>query len=342
MPDPYPVLMSSKQIVSLVGAVFFLLLSGFFSLAEGAFTCLNPYRFQVDSQNGRKTAKAVLWLENRFGSALITILIGNNAANVALSLLSTSLFLSFLPQVDQSVASLIGSILVTLLLFFFSETLPKQLAKRIPNKCASFAVYPLLVCFLLFFPVTILFYGISRLSELVFKGKEEPSITEEDFASVLSENEEKGVLESQETDIIQNSFDFGDTSVEKVFTPKKQVYAINLKGITNDALKKELMKTTYSRIPVYSDDPDRIVGVLIVKKYLALVLKDPSADFRKAIEKPFIVSPSILIDDLVEGFRKNRTEMALVFYQDHFVGLITMEDILEELVGPIAEKPGLN
>ena len=327
-----------QSILMLVLVLVFIFLSGFFSLTETAYSSMNKYRMEALAEDGEKRAALCLWIAKKFDFTLNTILIGNNAVNVALSYVSTFLFVKWVPCLDDSVASLIASVITTIFVYVFGETLPKQLGKRIPNKVAQAVSVPLLMCFILFFPLTVIFVGISYLARFIFKGKQEPELTEEDFNAVLDDNEEHGAIESGETDIIQNSFDFTDTSVKEVFTPKEKMYTIDLKDTTNEKLVEKVLSAHYSRIPVYYGDPDKIIGILIVKSYLADYLKDKRCSVIRSIEKPYIVSPNIMMDDMVEGFRNRHTQVALVYKDKVLLGMITTEDVLEELVGPINEK----
>ncbi len=327
-----------QSILLLVLVLVFIFLSGFFSLTETAYSSMNKYRMEALAEDGTKSAALCLWIAKKFDFTLNTILIGNNAVNVALSYVSTFLFVKWMPGLDDSVASLIASVITTIFVYVFGETLPKQLGKRIPNKVAQAVSVPLLICFILFFPLTVIFVGISYLARFIFKGKQEPELTEEDFNAVLDDNEEHGAIESDETDIIQNSFDFTDTSVKEVFTPKEKMFTIDLKDTTNEKLVEKVLSAHYSRIPVYYGDPDKIIGILIVKSYLADYLKDKRCSVIRSIEKPYIVSPNIMMDDMVEGFRNRHTQVALVYKDKVLLGMITTEDVLEELVGPISEK----
>ena len=330
--------MDSKSILFLVLILIFIILSAFFSLTETAFSSVNKYRLEAMADEGSRSAGLALWIAKKFDLALNTILIGNNAVNVFLSYLSTYLFLKATPGLDETLGSLIISIIVTLVVYVFGETLPKQIGKRIPNKLARIVSFPLAFFLIVFFPLTIVFVGLSALAKKVFSKKAEPELTEEDVNAVLYDNEEHGVIEENETDIIQNSFDFADTSVKEVLTPKEKMYTINLKGITNDKLAEMVLKIPYSRIPVYYENPDKIIGVLLVKSYLADYLKDKRCSIIRSIEKPYIVSPNIMMDDMVEGFRNRHTQVALVYKEKTLLGMITTEDVLEELVGPINEK----
>ena len=322
--------------------IIFVIIAAYFAMTETAFSCLNKYRFQVKKDHGSRTAKAVLFIAERFDTTLVVVLIGTNAASVILSVVSTMLFTQRLfPTLDPSVAGLISTIVMTIILYLFGETIPKQIGKKIPNKVASIAVYPLLVFYFLIWPIAMVFTGISWLAKKLFPTKEEPEVTEEDFTSAIELKEEEGLIEENESDVIINSIDFSDTAVKEVLTPRRKMFTIDLSGLTNEDIAKIVCETKYSRIPVYEGEINDIKGVLIVKKFLSMYLKKKNFDINKALEKPYIVAPNVKIDDLTDGFRTNHTQSALVYKDDRLVGLVTMEDVLEELVGPIGEKDAI-
>lgn len=316
-----------------------IILSGFFSLSETAFTCFNKYRFEVEAENGNKNSKLVLWLNKHFDRTLIGVLIGNNICNVLLSVVFTFLFLDWMGFLNnEAVTSLIATIVLTLIVYFFSETLPKQLARKIPNACVRFAALPLTIIIFLFYPLVLLFQGLTWLINKIFPNKKNPTLTEDDFNEVLEKNERGGLLEENETDLIQASFDFADTSVKEVLTPKRRVFMVNIKGMSPKTLAETLCLTKYSRIPVYVENKNKVIGIIIVAKYLDAYRKDPNLKISSFIEKPYIVTPRVHMDDLLDGFREKRVQMAIVKNKEEVVGIITMEDVLEELVGPISES----
>ena len=322
--------------------IIFVIIAAYFAMTETAFSCLNKYRFQVKKDHGSRTAKAVLFIAERFDTTLVVVLIGTNAASVILSVVSTILFTQRLfPTLDPSIAGLISTIVMTIILYLFGETIPKQIGKKIPNKVASIAVYPLLVFYFLIWPIAMVFTGISWLAKKLFPTKEEPEVTEEDFTSAIELKEEEGLIEENESDVIINSIDFSDTAVKEVLTPRRKMFTIDLSGLTNEDIAKIVCETKYSRIPVYEGEINDIKGVLIVKKFLSMYLKKKNFDINKALEKPYIVAPNVKIDDLTDGFRTNHTQSALVYKDDRLIGLVTMEDVLEELVGPIGEKDAI-
>ena len=318
----------------LIFAFFFI---AFFSATETAFASLNKYRFVVKAEEGSKTAKLIVWLYDHFDSTLVTVLIGNNVGSIAISVLSTTLFLKWLPSWNENVSSLVVSIVMGFLTFLFGDTIPKYLGKGAPNAVVKITVYPLAFFFVLFYPLGLLFRGISFLAKKIFRAKPTPELTEADFASAVEEAEDQGELEENESDIIQASLDFDDTSVREVLTPKSKMVMVNLHGLTNEKLVEIIKKTDFSRLPCCVDEKDKIVGVLVVKRFLSAYFKNPKVNCVSMLEKPYFVSPSVKIDDLVAGFRDRKTQIAIVRKGDEVLGMVTMEDCLEELVGKIAE-----
>ncbi len=315
--------------------------SAFFSLVETVFSSINRFKFEVKANNGSSNAKVVLWCDDHFDSALVTILIGNNAASVILSAVTTFLFVdTIMKDLDNSLATLIGSLILTILLYIFGETMPKMIGRKLPNKIATWSCYPLAFLIILLYPISALFRGISWVFKKLFKSKEEPEMTEEEFQNIIEFNENQGVLEENESQIIQNSLDFSDTKVKEIFTPREKMFTINLKNLSLNKLVEIICSTSYSRIPVYYDNPNKIVGILLVKNFLADYLDDKTVktDLNDSIEKPFIVSPNVTMDELVDGFQKQRKQVALVYRKNVLIGMVTMEDVLEELVGTISEK----
>lgn len=328
-------------VIYLILTIALILASAFFSLAETVFSSINRFKFEVQANNGSKNAKVVLWVDKHFDSTLVTVLIGNNAVNIVLSMITTFLFVdNLLQNVDNSLASLIASLSTTIVLYIFGETIPKQIGRKIPNTLAPFVSYPTILLIIILYPITSLFRGISFAFGKIFPRPAEPEMTEEEFQNIIEFNENHGDLETNESEVIQNSLDFSDTKVKEIFTPKEKMFTINLKNISLNKLVEIVCSTSYSRIPVYYDNPNKIVGVLLVKNFLTDYLDDKTVktNLNDSIEKPFIVSPNVTIDELVDGFQKQRKQIALVYRKDKLIGMVTMEDVLEELVGNIDEK----
>ena len=318
--------------------VFFIAMCGFYSATETAFACLSKYKFKAKAEKGERSAKLIIALYEHFDNTLITVLIGNNVFAILISVFSTRLFLSLLsPYLGESVISLIASISLSILVFVFGDTIPKFLGKAIPDKIVKLNLYPMLFFYALFFPLTQFFRLISFLSKKLVRVPDAPEITEEEFTSAIEESEEQGMLEENESDIIQATLDFDDTKVAEVLTPLNKMVMINLDGLNTEKLLDFLKKTDYSRIPVYYKTRSHIVGVLVVKNYLSAYFQDPRISYLSCLQKPVFVSPSVKIDDLVGIFRERHTQIAIVAKSEKVLGMVTMEDVLEELVGEIDE-----
>lgn len=335
--DPSNPLSWIIPIIVIIVLVFF---SAFFALAEAAFTSLNQFRMHVLADDGNKRAKRVLKLYEKFDKTLTTVLIGHNLMSVISGVISALFFVWWMSLlgINDTIASLTTTVVMTIIMFLFGDTIPKIIGQALPNSSAMLIVDILYFFKIIFTPFSLLFEGLVKLTNKIFKTKKKPSITEDDLSDVVEDIEEEGQLEELEEDIIQNSIDFDDTTVKEVFTPLNKVFAIDIKDLTHDSLKEILIKSQFSRIPVYKKDINNIIGVLIVRKYLKEYKEDNEVSIRKTLQKPYFVSTRVKIDDLLEGFRKHHTHLAIVRNANKVVGIITMEDVLEELVGDIAEK----
>ena len=324
--------------VAIILAVLCLIGSAFFSATETAFACLNKYKFQVEAEDGKKASSFVVWFYEHFDTTLITVLIGNNAVAVGISSVATILFIQLLhAYIDNTTISMISSIVVAILTFLFGDTLPKLIAKKVPNAIARFSVYPILVFCILFLPVTLIFRGLTFLVRKVFRSKPEPEVQTEDIAEEIERMEKNGDLEANESDILVNSLDFADTSVKEVLTPLRRMKMLDTDGLDTPTLLEYIKKCPYSRIPLYYKEQNHIVGVLVVKNYLAAYFRDPKVSYLPYVQKAYFVTPAIKIDDLLDGFREHHTQIALVRKDGKILGLVTAEDALEELVGKIDE-----
>ena len=320
--------------------VLSLFLIAFFSGAETSFACLNKYKYRALAKEGDRTARLIIWMENHFDSTLITVLIGNNVGSILISVLSTYLFYGLLiPFMPDPVVSLVVSSVMAFMIFLFGDTVPKLLAKKMPDTFSRIVVYPLSFFFFLFIPLGILFKWLNTLFQKIFRGKKDPELTEDDFTDAVEEAEEEGLFESNESEIIQASLEFDDTRVAEVLTPVRRMKMLDASGLTKEKLIEFLKNCPYSRIPVYYREKDKVIGILVVKDFLADYFSHPrEVNFINHIHKAAYVKPTIHIDDLIEFFRENQTQIALVRKNGSLLGMVTTEDVLEELVGKINEK----
>ena len=312
----------------------------FFSAGETALACANRFKMQVEADEGKKSARLVLHVCEKYDRALITVLIGSNIVAIVASAISTILFYHMLSNsglLDETI-SLISSIIISLLIYIIGDALPKTIARSIPDTISKLFVYPVYWLMLILFPITWVFEKLTKLIEHIFRVKEETAFDEEDFENVVEKISDEGVLEEEQSDIIQSALDFADTNVKEVLTPRDKIYALDINDLNRETLHKIILETNYSRIPVYDEKLDDMIGILHIKTYLSAYLKNPNVSIRRKLQKPYFVSSNIMIDDLFNGFKKHHTHIALVRDKNRkIIGMVTMDDVLEELVSDISE-----
>ena len=315
------------------------ILSAFCSSTETAFACINQFKVKVKADEGNKTAKRILKLYDKYDKTLIMALLGYNINSVIISTISAFLFFSLFKNsgVSDTFVSLISTAVMTIIVFIFCDMVPKMIARAIPERIAANNVYIAYGIYYLLLPLIYLFSLLTNLVNKIFKTDDIPTMTEEDFTNVVEDIEQKGLIEDNESDIIYNSLEFTDTSVKDVLTKKDKIFYIDMKGLTKEKLNELILSTKYSRIPIVYGNSDNVVGILLVKRYIKAYLKNPNVNLVSLLQKPYFVDTKIKMDDMIDGFKKNHTHIALVKNNDKIIGLITMEDVLEELVGKIAE-----
>ena len=311
----------------------------FFAASETSLSCCNRFKFQIKADEGSKTAKLILRVTNRYDRALTTVLVGYNISSIVISTVSTLLFLEiFKDQMSDSAISLVSSIAMTLLVYIFGDLMGKTMGKALPDTISFLFVWPIYILSILIFPIAIVFESFGKLIDLLFRGKKDDQFTEEDFENVVEKVSDEGLLEEEQSEIIQSALEFVDTNVKEVLTPREKMYAVDIKTINSESIKDIILNTKYSRIPVYEREFDNVIGILNVKTYFKEIAHNPNVSIRRILQKPFFVSQRIMIDDLFDGFKRHHSHIALVVNKDkHIIGMVTMEDVLEELVSDISE-----
>ena len=312
----------------------------FFSAGETALACANRFKMQVEADDGKKSARLVLRVCEKYDRALITVLIGSNIVSIVASAISTILFYHLLSSTNlvPDEISMISSVVISLSIYVIGDALPKTIARSIPDTISKALVYPIYWLMLILFPITFVFEKLTKLIERIFKVKDETTFDEEDFENVVEKVSDEGVIEEEQGEIIQSALEFADTNVKEVLTPRKKIFALDIRTLDREKLHKIILETNYSRIPVYDTHFDNIIGVLRIKTYLSAYLNNPNVSIRKQLQKPYFVSSNIMIDDLFNGFKKHHTHIAIVRDKNKkVIGMVTMDDVLEELVEDISE-----
>ena len=317
----------------IVVIVILLFVTAWFSGCETAISSCNQFKFRVLANDGNKTAKYATKIIDKFDNNVISVLIGYNISSTVLSTLATVMFVAFLPS---ELVNLVSTIVIAVLCYVFSDTLPKIVARAAPDTYLKISVYPMIFFYYLFWPLIQLFALISKGVKKLFKVKEDISFTEEDFSNTVDSFEDEGYLEEEESDVIQNALEFDDITVKECFTPIEKMTCINNDGLSNDDLNKILLESKFSRIPVYSEEINNIIGVLNVKQYFNEYMEDKHVSVPSILNEVYFITPNTMIDDLFEGFKKHRTHLAIVKQNDKVLGMITMDDVLEELVGELS------
>lgn len=322
--------------------ILLVILSAFFSSTETAFACVNIFKIKIKADEGSKTAKLILKTHERFDRTLILALLGYNIDSIVISAISAILFFQIFQNVTlaETWVSLISTGIMTIIVYIFCDMVPKMIARAIPERVASNNVYILQFFYYLLFPLIFIFSLITKLVNKIFKVDEQPTLTEEDFTNIVDDIEEKDQLEDYESEIFYNSLEFTDTAVKEVLTKRNKMHVIDIKDATREQVNNDILSTSFSRIPVVYGSIDKVVGILHVKSYIKAYLKNPNVPILSVLQKPYFVDTKIKMDEMIDGFKKHHTHIAIVKHQDKVLGLITMEDVLEELVGKIAEPIG--
>lgn len=319
-------------------------------MTECALSYCNKIKLKVAADEGNKSAKLVVKCLDKFDNYIIVGLIGNNIVNVFFSIITTTLTTALLTglvakeQVD-GLSVIISTILATVLVFFFGEIIPKSFGKSFPNTISKICIYPLYILSWILLPIALIFRGLLWVVKKIFKAKDDDTVMdEEDFQDIVDSIEEQGLIEKEESNIIQSAVEFDDMKVKQVMCARENICALNIEdNLSKDQLIDYILDNPYTRIPVYRNNIDNIIGILHTQKLLkSLMLKD-NYDIEKLLVEPIFVRPNVHIDTLFEEFKRKRTHMAIVQDKEGTtIGIVTMEDVLEELVGGVDEGGDLD
>ena len=325
--------MTSDSSTSVLIIIFCVLFSGYFSATETAFSSLNRIRVKNLAEKGDKKAKLVLDLLENFDSLLSTILIGNNIVNIACASVATLLFVKLLGE-EQGPS--VATIVITIVVLIFGEVTPKSIAKENPEKFAMFAAPFLNMLMIILTPFNFLFIQWKKLISKIFHTENDYSITEEELLTIVEEAEQEGRIDEQESSLIRSAIEFSEQEAIDILTPR-----IDIVGVSYDATKEEIAQifeeTNYSRLPVYKESIDHIIGILYQKDFYNL--DDEETSFEHIIRPAMFITESKKIGELLQELQQKKSHIAIVL--DEYggtTGIVTLEDILEELVGEIWDE----
>jgi len=317
---------------SIIILAVLILFSAFFSATETAFSSFNRLKMKSMANNGNKKAAKVMDISEKFDKFLSTVLIGNNIVNIAASSMATVLFIKNFPVYGASISTAV----MTIVVLIFGEITPKTIANDFPERFAMFSVPFVKFLIVVLTPVTFIFSLWRNLLGKVFVNNDERGLTEEELLTMVEEVQDDGGINDEEGELIRNAIEFNDIEVTDVHTPRVDVIAIDETDSVEE-IERVFCESGFSRLPVYRETIDNIIGIINQKDFYN------SEKFGGKIEnimsKPLYVIPTMKISELLSQLQSNKTHMAII--TDEYggtMGIVTLEDILEELVGEIWDE----
>lgn len=331
--DPDPDSIASIIVILIV----LVMLSAFFSATETAFSAVNKTKLRVKAQDGHNGAKNALALAENYDRLLSTILIGNNIVNITLATLSTILFSQVLKGDKEAIAATVSTIVSTIVVLIFGEITPKMIAKEKSEAVAIITGYPIRFFMVILFPLSITFAGLKILIRKVFKFHNEEKITEEELLTMVEEAQEEGSLDKEERELISSSIEFDDVLVEDILVPRVGIVAVSV-DMSMEQIKRMFLEHNFSRMPVYRGTIDSIIGMIHNIDFFA-ALERGETSIRDSITPTAVATEHMKISTLLKSMQRQKVHMAVVV--DEYggtLGIATLEDILEELVGEIWDE----
>ena len=324
--------MAAYVIIIVVCVIF----SAYFSATETAFLTFNRIRLKNLAEKGNKRAGLVLKLSDNYDTLLTTILIGNNIVNTLSAALCTLVFVDLLKG-NQDLATTVSTIVITLAVLIFGEISPKSMAKRSPESFVMFSAPIINILLVIFYPLSFLFKHWQNLLDKLFKSDDDKGMTEEELVSIIEEAEESGDIDESESTLIKSAIEFNDLEVGDIFTPRIDITALPIDA-DREAVEKQFSESGYSRIPVYDGDLDNIVGILYHKDYYMTDF-DKSKSISEILKPVIFVTNTQKINDVLKDLQEKQLHLAIV--TDEYgstAGIVTLEDIIEEIVGEIWDE----
>ena len=329
-----------------------LIMTGMFSASENAFTNCNKYHFRAEAEKGKRYAKVITYLVDHFDNTLVTVLVSSNTVATIMSFLSAMIWLqiSTVNHWGNGVEALISTVVMGFLFYVISDTIPKVISKAIPDQMAIVMCYPLVTLQFLLFPIILVFRGLLKMIHHLFHLKDQNLLSKEKILLTASQavNDEtiieegtgapEKLFEADETKLMNNVLTFDTRTVRQVFTPLDKAFEINKDGLTTESLNQAIQETEYSRIPVFEERRDNIIGILVIKTYFEEYIKDRHLSIPSILEEVVYIDVNENLDDAFDHLNREKVHLGVVRDQDKTIGIISMDDILEELVDDLGEE----
>jgi len=323
--------MSITQYIFVIAVL--VLMSGYFSATETAFSSLNKTRLKTLAEKGNKRAILTLKLSEEYDKLISTILVGNNIVNIAVASIATVMFVNLYGEIGATISTAV----ITVVVLIFGEVTPKSIAKDIPEKFAMFSAPIIRVLIWILTPINFLFTCWKKLITKILKLEDNSKMSQEELIMLVEEVQQEGSIDDEEGELIKNAIEFGDLNAEDILTHRVDIEAVPVTADKSE-IAKVFSQTRFSRLPVYEDTVDNIIGVIHLKDFYTpegITKKD----IRKVMTTPLYIQKFEMVDDLLKILQTNKSHMAVVI--DEYggtLGIITMEDVLEELVGDIWDE----
>lgn len=325
--------MNDDAISSILIIAVLLLFSAYFSATETAFSSLNRTRLRTMAEKGNSKAALALSLAEKYDQLLSSILVGNNVVNIAMSSISTLLFVRLMPDIGATVSTIV----ITIVVLIFGEISPKSLAKENPEKFAMVSAPIIRVVIWVLTPINFLFAQWKKLLGRIFKGGDAHRMTQDELLMLVDEASQEGGIDQSEGELLRSAIEFTDQDAEDILTHRVDLEAVPITA-TKEEVAAVFSETQYSRLPVYDGSIDNIVGILHQKDFYIGTGISPKP-LNTLMKEPIFVPPTVKIRDLLKVLQKHKSHIAVV--SDEYggtLGIVTMEDILEELVGEIWDE----
>lgn len=314
--------------------VILIILSALFSASETALSSVNKMRLRSYAEEGNKRAKMAIKLTDNFDKTLTTILIGNNVVNLAATTVATVMITTHFGAKFVPVSTAV----MTVVIIIFGEIIPKNVANEFSETVSMWIAYPLYGLLVILTPLVWLLIGLKNtVIKLCGGSKDSPTMTEEELKYIIDEIEDEGVLDENESDLVKSALEFSDITISEILIPRVNISAVEIDQ-SPEEIKDAFITSHYSRLPVYEKTIDSIVGIIHEKNFFDMYLNG-RRDISEIIQKPLYIFEMTPISELMQQMQKAKTHMAVVVDQyGGTQGIVTMEDIIEELVGEIYDE----
>ena len=332
-----------EKFLPYIGIALCLIGSAFFSGTEIAYTSLSKIKMKKEKENPSSPIwKLISFIYNHYDNALSTVLIGNNLVNIGATMIMSFIAIDLAAKIhmnEGTVASLV-TVVMTIIILIVGEITPKMIARRLSEPFAKMAAYPVIILMVIFFPLvwasSILMKGVNFIFRK--RGAQEVTVTEEELENILDTAEEEGVMEENETELLQSALEFTDMDAADILTPRIDVVGFDV----NEDMEKVLSviaETQFSRFPVYEGTVDHVVGILVAKHLLKELVDNPEVKLSELMLEPVFIPKTMRLPDIMNLFRRHRLHMVAVADEyGGILGIVTMEDVLECLVGEIWDE----